>query len=97
MKNAHAAIESYRRAIGASALICGSSPQTTRRSGSPRPKGLVWTRPGIRSTLHVSVLASLLSKGRDFKVGRTLSILYLLKQDTDLVTHVYGKNFRLVI
>jgi hypothetical protein len=74
MKNSHAAIEAYRRAVGALSfsMTVGSNeiPDClTSRRKSKRLPGLVWSGTGLRTSEHASIRFVLLSTCHRITVG----------------------------
>ena len=78
MKNTGAAIEAYREAVGKCSTNFPSTPRSLigsfgiagpgTRYQCPGLSGMVWPRPDVRTSEHVSLRSLLLSQGRDPQV-----------------------------
>lgn len=71
MKNSHAAIEAYRRAVGKECFVPIAPPLNNRpRCESERLQGMVWFRSGIRIAEYAPLFPLLLSTRHGLKVRK---------------------------
>lgn len=101
MKNSHAAIEAYRRAVGNEQFRTApaSSSHSQRRCQPQRLQGMVWIRPSLRAVEYAPLLALLLPTRDGLKVRSCLflTIIRYLLLDTKTLRHpvMAGTRFML--